>query len=278
MVGTFISRRTRRSALRSVVAFLLTAQAGLALAVGPNNAANDTGVTTFGDFSSSNLTSEPAGFPGQDARLGRDAAAAAGRLTKVGAGSKGFDFTKIANDGAVLTTNAVLGTGATDWACTYDNVTGLMWEVKINDAMHLRHNAWTYTWYDSNSATNGGSVGTASGGNCKTVGRCDTEKFVQDVNTAGMCGHSDWRMPTKKELISIVDYGRREPAIDPSWFPNTSGVLTPLLPPSYSWSFWAASASAANANAAWSVSFSISEATDHNKSTGNLVRLVRVGQ
>jgi hypothetical protein len=32
--------------------------------------------------------------------------------------------------------------------------------------------------------------------------------------------HTDWRLPTKKELLSIVDYGNSVPATDPIYFPN----------------------------------------------------------
>lgn len=279
MIGTFISfddegirrcRRTRRPALRSALALLLVTLAGPVAAVGPNNALNDTGVTTYGNASSYGLTSEPADYPGQDARIGRDAAAVAGKLPKAGAGSKGFDFTKIANNGAVLPASAVLGAGASDWACTYDNVTGLQWEVKLNDAIHLRNQTWSYTWYDSNAATNGGSVGTASGGTCKTVGRCDTEKFVQDVNAVGLCGHGDWRMPTIKELESIVDYGRSNPTIDSSWFPYTPWSI-----------FWSASAYADGSygSRAWVVSFGVGYAAGGERTVGGYqVRLVRAGK
>ncbi len=34
-------------------------------------------------------------------------------------------------------------------------------------------------------------------------------------------GASDWRLPTRIELLSIVDFGRKEPAIDPAAFPAT---------------------------------------------------------
>ncbi|MBV5309871.1 hypothetical protein, partial [Chromatium okenii] len=69
--------------------------------------------------------------------------------------------------------------------CVKDNVTGLIWEVKTdNTTPDLRDKDWTYTWYNS-------GTGTASGGTCKTTGRCDTEKFVADVNTSGLCGFND---------------------------------------------------------------------------------------
>ena len=249
------------------VVLVLAALANPAWAVGPKNALNDTGITTYGDATSNSLTTEPPDYPGQDARFGRDAAAAAGKLPKVGAGSKGFDFTKIANNGSVLPASAVLGQGSSDWGCTYDNVTGLMWEVKVNDASHLRHMNWSYTWYDSNASTNGGSVGTASAGVCKTTGRCDTEKFVQDVNAAGLCGHSNWRMPTRKELISIVDYGRYNPAVDAGWFPNTLASV-----------FWSASALAYGSSNAWLVYFNFGHAHYDGKGNGGQVRLVRAGQ
>ncbi len=204
-------------------------------------------------------------YPRQDARYGRDAQAAAGTLSKTGGGGKGFDFTKIANNGSVLSASATLGSGSTDWACTRDNVTGLIWEVKTTSG--LRSQSHTYTWYNSNSAINGGAVGTASGGYCATSGRCDTEKFVQDVNAAGLCGASDWRMPTVKELEGIVDFGRVNPAIDPDYFPNTPG--------SY---FWSGSPYADGSYDAWYVYFGYGGAYGNYRGNGYAVRLVRGGQ
>ena len=229
---------------------------------------NDTGIT---DCSNDTVVDNTTGVqadngthPRQDCRYGRDAAAAAG-MPKVGGGGKGFDFSKIANDGTVLSASAALGTGATDWACTKDNVTGLIWEVKTTSG--LRSQSHSYTWYNSNAATNGGTVGTVSGGTCNATGRCDTEKFVADVNAAGLCGATDWRMPSKKELISIADLGRSSPAIDPSYFPNT--------PASY---FWSASAYASYSSGAWVVGFNGGDASNGSKGYAYQVRLVRSGQ
>ncbi len=63
-------------------------------------------------------TGDAAVYPRQDGRFGRDAAATAGALIKVGGGAAGFDYTKIANDGTTLAAGAALGPAATDWACT----------------------------------------------------------------------------------------------------------------------------------------------------------------
>jgi len=35
------------------------------------------------------------------------------------------------------------------------------------------------------------------------------------LNSSNYAGHSDWRLPNIKELMSIVDHGRSSPAIDP---------------------------------------------------------------
>jgi hypothetical protein len=177
---------------------------------------NDTGITFCGGATSGNnspcLTTDP---EGQDADYGRDAAAVAGALVKIGGGEAGFDYTKIANNGTELPASAALGNGPTDWACTRDNVTGLIWEVKTDDG-GLRDKDWNYTWYNSDPATNGGAVGSAGGNSCGGTlagygHQCNTEHYVAAVIGLGLCGQQDWRMPTVDELLSIVHWGRTYP-------------------------------------------------------------------
>lgn len=241
------------------------------LAAGP---LNDTGITHCGSQPSGNsaapCTPNPAG---QDSQYGRDAAAADLVLTKVGGGSKGFDFTKVCNSGqragqGSCPTAPALGTGPNDWACTHDNKTGLMWEVKVNDDTHLRHQGWTYTWYDS--AGYGGNNGTANGGSCLNAGRCDTEKFVADVNAATLCGHADWRMPSVMELTNLADLGVAAgsgPTIDVQSFPNT-----PASP------FWTGTPVASITYTAEYVNFWYGSDGRNLRDTPAYVRLVRTGQ
>jgi len=80
---------------------------------------------------------------------------------------------------------------AASWTMVRDNVTGLIWEVKTDDgSIHDKDNK--YTWYDSNSQTNGGNAGTSGDGT-------DTEDFIKALNDANFGGYSDWRFPTVKE-------------------------------------------------------------------------------
>lgn len=215
-------------------------------ASGPTGALNDTGINGCANVTTNNLPCPLAGFVEQDGDLGRDALARAGQLAKIGAGETGFDFTKISNSGNVLPASAALGTGANDWGCTRDNVSGLTWEVKIDNPASLRHMHHAYTWYDTNSATNGGYSG-ASGNTAtcnSTLPQCNTSAYVAAVNAQGMCGSSNWRMPTVEDLQGIVHYGRFNPAIDPAYFPNTSS--NPIY-------VWSGTSSAAYANGAWLV-------------------------
>lgn len=62
-------------------------------------------------------------------------------------------------------------------------------------------------------------------------------KACEDLRTGG---HSDWRLPTIQELLSLVDYTRHEPAINKEFFPNCKSswyrTSTPYAPFSgYSW-------------------------------------------
>ena len=121
-------------------------------------------------------------------------------------GSKTFSYTKIANDGSELKKDAKLGTAPKDWACTKDNNTGLIWEVKTDDG-GLRDKDWDYSWYKP-EGDNGGNAGytdtTYTTSNCSTKDNCNTYAFTNAVNKQGLCGANDWRMPTRDELQGLV--------------------------------------------------------------------------
>ena len=205
-------------------------------------------------------------LPGQDARYGRDAAALVRKLSKVGSGNAGFDFTKLCLSGAAAgegkcPPNPLPGTGRNNWACTRDNVTGLTWEVKSDSGLRGKDN--TYTWFNANDKVNGGSPGVKNGGKCEGSD-CDTQSFVEAVNAQGLCGDKDWRLPTKRELLSIVDNGRFKPAVDGGFFPNTLS--------SY---YWSSSTYPDQKNSAWQVYFLYGEAGPNGKDQKTSVRLVR---
>jgi hypothetical protein len=223
---------------------------------------NDTGIDRCANASQNNLACPVSGFPGQDAQYGRDVT-----HNDDSDGHAGFSFTKISNSGQPLPASAALGSGPNDWACTRDNVTGLVWEVKTNDN-GLRDKDWTYSWYNPDASTNGGSAGYADyGNNCFDPNRCDTHKYVADVNGQGLCGASDWRLASKDELLSIVSNDRYNPAIDTAFFPNTQSNV-----------FWSSSPSPGNSDGAWLVSFDRGLVNFYLKFYQLYVRLVRGGQ
>jgi hypothetical protein len=208
-------------------------------------------------------------LPGQDGHQGRDAEARARNLKKAGSGSAGFDFSKVCMNGDVAgegscPPNPTPGNGAKNWACTLDNVTGLIWEMKTDSG--LRNQESTYTWYNPDVAVNGGSPGVRNGGRCEGSD-CDTGSYVQAINAKKLCGASDWRVPTRKELLSIVDNGRIAPAVDRVHFPKTAA--------SY---YWSESACSDEPGAAWQVYFRFGEVTSGEKSQSHHVRLVRKAQ
>jgi len=148
-----------------------------------------------------------------------------------------------------------------------DNVTGLIWEAKqdkdgtVNYANpHDADN--TYTWYDSNPATNGGNAGTAGDGT-------DTEDFINTLNTANYGGHNDWRMPTIKELAYIVNYNIPSPGptINTNYFSNTPAAF-----------YWSSTPTAGCASCAWGMFFYNGFNSGHvGKGTSYSVRAVRGG-
>lgn len=153
---------------------------------------------------------------GQDAHFGRDTLAEQGLLIKAGQGPAGFDYTKLDANGDPLSIQSGSWSAdgseqaGTKWSCVVDNVTGLFWEVKTSsDGLHSVNN--TYSWYNTDSSTNGGFEGYPNSGNC-SGSACDTQAFVSAVKDEGLCGFSDWRMPNTEEMLSIINKGRINPA------------------------------------------------------------------
>lgn len=104
--------------------------------------------------------------------------------------------------------------------CVKDKLTGLLWEIKTADG-GLRDYQKTYTHFDSTTAAQ------KSDGSQATQAEIDAEDnaltYVKEVNRLGLCGFTDWRLPTARELHSIVNYGLNDIAIDKTVFINPPG-------------------------------------------------------
>ena len=110
-----------------------------------------------------------------------------------------------------------------------DNVTGLMWQQEDDNIARMYKLAITY---------------------CENI----------DFST-----YSDWRLPNRKELSSIIDNSQGEPVIDSAAFPNTDS--------SHYWS-----STTAAPPLAWSVDFSNGNVSYYDKANSRYVRCVRGGQ
>jgi len=80
-------------------------------------------------------------------------------------------------------------------------------------------------------------------------------------------GQSDWRLPTRNELQSIVDYNNYNPSISISFFPDTVASV-----------YWSSTPLAYNTSSAWIVNFNYGYVYFDDKTYYNDVRAVRAGQ
>jgi hypothetical protein len=119
-----------------------------------------------------------------------------------------------------------------------DTCTGLMWQKKIAD-------------------TSGDGQSTDQ----DLVAWCRALEYCENLSFAG---HDDWRLPNVRELLSIADYGRSNPAID--------RVFGQVLPP---FGYW--SSSSTPSGTAFIDYNSAGQSSAEFKGVANYVRAVRSG-
>lgn len=215
--------------------------------------ANDSGITFGADGEEQNL-SYCNDFDSivQDCNHGRDRETS---LIKVGGGSGGFDFSKVDDDGGLLSFDE------RDWTCVLDNHSGLMWEVKRDEfSDELRNKTNTFSW--SNNALP--EYSTSDGGKCNVSGECGTQAYVMAVNREGLCGFNDWRLPDKMEFQDLVHYGKSEPSIDVNYFPHTAVGF-----------YWSSTIDSDDVGSAWAVGFHFGRVAGGSSRSAHYIRLVR---
>lgn len=99
-----------------------------------------------------------------------------------------------------------------------------------------------------------------NGGDIKHAKWTDAIAYCEDLTLGG---HSDWRLPNKKELLSIVDYGRHNPSID-TVFTHTSSN-----------DYWSSTTHADYTDGAWVVYFRNGNTGGYYKSRDHYIRCVR---
>jgi hypothetical protein len=92
----------------------------------------------------------------------------------------------------------------------------------------------------------------------------DALTYCEGLSLAGL---TDWRLPNKNELWSIVDYTRINLAINSTYFPSIKSS-----------SYWSSTTDAGNTSTAWTVGFSGGYVTSYVKTGSYYVLCVRGGQ
>ncbi|WP_295418019.1 DUF1566 domain-containing protein [Sulfurovum sp.] len=91
----------------------------------------------------------------------------------------------------------------------------------------------------------------------------DWDDAVEYCDKLKLAGMEHWRLPTFKELFSIVDYNRIKPAINPVFDFTQEGT------------YWTSTTFATNISRAWTIDFRTGKSFYSYKTTNHAVRCVK---
>ncbi len=147
-------------------------------------------------------------------------------------------FLKISQAGEVLPVTE------NQWDCVLDSNTELYWEIKKYDESDLQNGWWQYSmatppdrdlpdYYDF-----GQCLKSISGDDNIY---CNAFEYVEELNEIELCGFTDWRLPEKEELASIVRC--YEDSTEPPLDQCGEGHITPALnsnffPEFHAYTYW----------------------------------------
>lgn len=147
--------------------------------------------------------------------------------------------------------------------CVLDSDTGLIWETKTDDGT-LQDTHQTYTWFVPDAHSNGGFAGYANRGQC-ILANCNTQAYIDAINDSRLCGYTQWRLPSREELRSLVDYTipYPGPVTDQRFFPHAQSQF-----------YWSSIADAGDKDSAWGIGFAFGYDYSYFKSDLGYLRLV----
>jgi Protein of unknown function (DUF1566) len=144
-------------------------------------------------------------------------------------------YVKVCNSGAQAGSGScpaapTLGAGANDWACTIDQATNLMWEVKSQTGNRSYGKAYTSFDDPNQNQKSTGTKPTAA----EVASGTNVMGYINAINALAptLCGKTNWRRPTYGELNSLVlaNSTPNTTKIDQTYFPWTGYGHPALLP------------------------------------------------
>ncbi|MBE3669754.1 DUF1566 domain-containing protein [Vibrio navarrensis] len=155
---------------------------------------NDTGATLYFTDGDQEVAEAQESYPGQDAEYGLDNS---DQQTLTG---NGFKFVKLDAKGQTLADDA------TEWACTLDERSGLVWENKSGDASSVQFKDRTFVFESQTFKPYSDDLQVVGCVEAKD-NLCSTQQYVAHMNQQSLCGITQWRLPTYLEFYDIIDFG-----------------------------------------------------------------------